>query len=285
MDEVGDHQGVARNPQPWRKRRDDAAAVEKTDRSQVEEVEHEARVGEGRPERIARRHVDQEAHGRAEGPEDRAADAHHRLDPGISRGVLQRDERPHERDEHRGADPEALAARRDQMTQLVDQDQHHEAEGELPAPQEGVGPDAEDHGAAGLEEGRQELQEGQQRHELRAELEDRRRQKGQRPPEPSPTGGLLPGGRDLRAGGQHRRHPGDGQDRGLRIGLDGGAVLHAPEPDSTGAETAIELPRELLSENLLPGSAWPLSEAVGSAASRARPAWNPRWATADASGG
>ncbi|MCE2826556.1 MAG: hypothetical protein LW626_05635, partial [Verrucomicrobium sp.] len=160
--EVGDHHGVARDPQPGRKRRDDAAAVEKTDRGQVEEVEQEARVGQCRPERIARRHVDQEAHGRAEGPEDRAADAHHRLDPGVSRGVLQRDERPHERDEDRGAHPEALAARRDQVTEFVDEDQHDEAEGELPPPQEGIGPDAEDHGAAGLEEVRQELQERQQ---------------------------------------------------------------------------------------------------------------------------
>ena len=59
------------------------------------------------------------------------------------------DDRADEGDEHRRAGLDALAAQLDHVAHLVHEDQHHEADGEGPAPEQGVGGHGDQRGARG----------------------------------------------------------------------------------------------------------------------------------------
>jgi hypothetical protein len=97
------------------------------------------------------------------------------LDPGVARQRAHADhgaEEGHEQDRARG---DALAAQRDRVPELVHEQQRDEEGREMPAPEQGVGPDRDDHRACrrqvlGLEP------EQQQELRLRRELRDQQRE-------------------------------------------------------------------------------------------------------------
>ncbi len=82
---------------------------------------------------------------------DRARHGHSRLNGGVTRPALHRDEGADERDEHGRAGRNALEPHRDGVAHLVDEDQQDEAGGEEPAPLDRVGTDREEHGGKRLE--------------------------------------------------------------------------------------------------------------------------------------
>ncbi len=114
-------------------------SVEGDDGQQVEEVQEEADVGQGAEEVAVGRLRDDEADSRSEGAEDRSCQPDPRLGQGVLAKGLGADEGAQEGDEggRGGLDP--LAAQLDHVSHLVDEEQHHEAHGEGPPPEEGVG--------------------------------------------------------------------------------------------------------------------------------------------------
>jgi hypothetical protein len=69
--------------------------------------------------------------------------------PGVVGQLLHPDDRTEEGDEERRARGDSLATQLDDVSQLVDEDQEHEADGEGKAPDPGVGSDRDEHREAG----------------------------------------------------------------------------------------------------------------------------------------
>src|SRR5262249_18685577 len=88
---------------------------------------------------------------RAERAEDRAGDCEARLAPRVVRHLLHRDQRTHERDEHRHRDRQPLPPRLEHVPHLVDEEQSDEAEREPPRPEQQVRPERDDHREEELE--------------------------------------------------------------------------------------------------------------------------------------
>src|SRR6185437_8443170 len=122
----------------------DRAAVEDPDRDQVEEVEEEARVGERVEERRAGVRADPPAGQRGERARRRPGERQVGVVQRVQRRVLDRHVGAQERDEARDRDVESLPLRLDEMTELVDEDQRHEADTELPAPDQRVRADRDE---------------------------------------------------------------------------------------------------------------------------------------------
>ena len=118
--------------------------------------------------------------GGAEPAEDRPGDRHLRLRPGVVGQLLQRDQRAEEGDEHRRRDGEALAPRLEHVAELVHEQQQDEADRELPAPEERVGADRDQHRAGDGQE--LELED---RGEDELELPEQEPERGDRRPEPA----------------------------------------------------------------------------------------------------
>src|SRR3954467_10705664 len=88
-----------------------------------------------------------------------------------------------EGNEHRRTRLHALAAQRDDVPHLVDEEQHDEPDGEPPAPDQGVGADRDDHRARGGEDLELREQE-QERLELGPDEDQRREQAAASSPPP-----------------------------------------------------------------------------------------------------
>ncbi len=112
------------------------AAVEDPDWKQVEQVDHEAEVGEGDQQARALGAADEVARERRDTAEDRPGDRDSRCLPRIPAGVL--DIGAEERDEDRPGRMEALAPRLEPVPHLVDEDQQDDTEPEAPAPDQRV---------------------------------------------------------------------------------------------------------------------------------------------------
>ena len=147
---------------------------------------------------------------RAERPEDRAREADARLGGRVVAERLRHDDGAEERDEHRRARRDALAAQLDDVAHLVDEQEQDEAERELPAPDEAVGGDRDEHRARG----REDLRALQQDEQGLAELEQRASRRATSQPREAPPHGCascgMPG-RVLRgrvAAGRSRRRTG-----------------------------------------------------------------------------
>ena len=119
-------------------------------------------------------------------PEDRAGEADARLGQRVAAQRLRPHRRAEERDEDRRAGLDALAAQLDHVAHLVDEQQHDEADRELPAPDQAVGGDRDEH----RPRRRQDLQLRQQQQDdldLGRELRDQQRERR----DPA-AGALLP---------------------------------------------------------------------------------------------
>ena len=144
----------------------DGAAVEDPDRDQVEQVEEEAEVGEREQQVRALRLADQVADERGGAAEDRPGDRDPRGLPRIAARVLHVG--AEERDEHRQLRVQPLALRLEEVAHLVEQDQHDEADRELPAPDQRVAADR-DEDRRELDEDERELRECEHRRDDRRE--------------------------------------------------------------------------------------------------------------------
>ena len=171
-----DQAGKPDEPHRGGHRRHRAAAVERDDGKQVEQIEEEAGEGERAPEVVARRVPDEHARGSAEAAEDRAGEADARLGGGVVTERLGADHRTQEGDEHRRAGLDSLAPQRDHVAHLVDEQQRYEAGAELPAPDRAVGGDGDQH-RAGRREQLQLRQQQQDCLELGQEGRDRRQRR------------------------------------------------------------------------------------------------------------
>ena len=196
-----DDRAEADEPHPRRQRGHRAAAVERGHRQQVEEVQEEAGEGQRR------------ATGRCPSPRRSAGTRRRRSVPRIgparptraSASALPPSDLAHttraqEGDEDRRAGLDALAAQRDDVAHLVDEEQHDEADGELPAPDQRVGGDRDEHRARG----REDLELGQQQQD-RLELgpdHDQRREQAAAGAPPPRTLRLAEGRRPLRPAGR-----------------------------------------------------------------------------------
>ena len=175
--------GVADDPHPRRQRSHRAPAVERQDRREIQKVQEEPEEGERLKELLARDQPDRERHAGAERAEDRAGQPDARLHRRVLRQLLQRDRRTQERDEERRARVEALASPPGNVAELVDEQQEHEPDRELPSPDQRVGADRDEHRRRGREQ--LELRQDQEdRLELRAELDD---QPAPTPPSAAPA--------------------------------------------------------------------------------------------------
>ena len=165
------------DPERGMDRRDDPAAVERRDRREVEEVEEEAGEGQ-RDEQLGVEVLAEAPDGRgAEAAEDRARDRDLRLVPGVVGQLLQHDHRAEKGDEHRRRDRQPLPLGLEDVAQLVDEQEHHEADRKLPAPEERVRGDRDEHRAGDREE---------------LELEDREQQELELPEEEAERGDRSP---------------------------------------------------------------------------------------------
>ena len=156
-----------------------AAAVERHDRQQVEEVQEEAGERDGL-EQLRPREVREDEHAGGTGrAEHRACETDLRLDPRVARHVPHPDHGAEERHEQDGARRDALTAQRDRVPELVHEQQRDEERREVPAPEQGVGADRDDH-----RPGRRQVlgleAEQQQDLGLRRELRDQQREAADR---------------------------------------------------------------------------------------------------------
>ena len=127
------------------------------------------------PQVAARGRGDRQARGGADRAEDRAGEADARLGQRVAAQRLRPHERAQEGDEDRRAGLDALAAQRDDVAHLVDEEQHDEPDGEPPAPDQRIGGHRDEHRARGgehLDLGQQQ----QDRLELGADHGQRREQ-------------------------------------------------------------------------------------------------------------
>src|SRR5579859_5549278 len=99
-DQHSQHHGSADQPQPGRESRNDAAAVQKTGRSEVEEIEKETRISQSTKERMAGQEEQSLANGSAQGAQQRPADSYPSFHPSVFRCFLEGDQRAHERYKH-----------------------------------------------------------------------------------------------------------------------------------------------------------------------------------------
>src|SRR6266404_445035 len=111
------------DPQPRRQGCDDAPAVQKTNRREVEEVEKKSRVSQGAEHRVARRQVNQLANASAGTSEQRTANADLRFDPGISRRLFKGDDGSQEWNEYRRAHLQSEPFGRQQMPTFMYENQ------------------------------------------------------------------------------------------------------------------------------------------------------------------
>ena len=116
-----------------------------------------------------------------EAAEDRPRDRDLRLVPGVVGQLLQRDQRAEEGDEHRRGDRQPLPLGLEDVTQLVHEQEQDEADRELPAPEERIRADRDEHRAGDREE--LELED---RDEEELQLPDQQPDRGDRRPELAP---------------------------------------------------------------------------------------------------
>ena len=128
MSASADQPAEAGEPHPRGHRGHRAAAVERDDREQVEEVQEEAGERERAPQVVAGRVPDQDAGGRADAAEDRSGEPDPRLGERVVTERAGADHRAEERDEHRRARLDAFAPQLDHVADLVDEEQHDEAD-------------------------------------------------------------------------------------------------------------------------------------------------------------
>ena len=126
-------------------RRGDPAAVERHDGDQVEQVDEEAGEGEREQELGVLLLPDDPDDGAAEAADDRPGEGDERLAPGVQRVLLEQDRGAQEGDEHRRAHVQALTSGLEVVAELVDEQQQDETDRELPAPEQGVRPDGDEH--------------------------------------------------------------------------------------------------------------------------------------------
>jgi len=91
-----------------------------------------------------------------------AANPYHRFNPCVLRRLLQGDQRANKRDEHRRAHLQTKAFGGQQVSTFVNEYQQDESERKPNAPKHGINPDRQNHGAAGFEQQRGVLDDGQQ---------------------------------------------------------------------------------------------------------------------------
>ena len=119
-------------------------AVEERDRHEVDQVEHEAGVGE-RAQEVG---VHRDGRGEAPRGRDPSYDRPRQRDPGVHPGVeahvAERDVRAEERDEDRQLRIEPEPLRLDVVAELVDEDEQDDADAELPAPDQRIAADREE---------------------------------------------------------------------------------------------------------------------------------------------
>src|SRR5262245_12149742 len=147
----------------------DRAAVEDPDRGEVDQVEQEADVAERLEHLGLLLLADQPDEERADAAPGRPRVRDPEALPRVHPCVADRHVGAEEGDEDGPRRVEPAPPRLDEVPKLVDEDQQHEADAELPAPEQRV--------AADRDEDRRELREGE------AELEDQPDQDGDRRPE------------------------------------------------------------------------------------------------------
>src|SRR2546422_6554902 len=133
------------DPQPRGQGRDDAPAVQKTNRHEVEEVEKKSRVSQGAEHRVARRQVNQLANASAGASEQRTANADLRFDPGISRRLFKGDDGSHEWTEYRRAHLQSLPFGAQQMPTFMYENQQLNLKRKPGAPNNPIQPNCHDH--------------------------------------------------------------------------------------------------------------------------------------------
>ena len=184
-DDEADHHQQPDEPERGMQRTGRATAVERDDRDEVEEVEEEAGECERDEELRARRLAGDPACGSADGAENRAGERDTRLLPGVVGKLLHPDHRAEERDEQRRARSDSLASELEDVSELVDEDQEHEADRERQSPDPCVRRDRDEH--RGARRDHLELQEqAAELQEQEAEADDRRGQLAHEVADPGP---------------------------------------------------------------------------------------------------
>jgi hypothetical protein len=157
-----DEHRESHQPEPRRKRGDDAPAVQESDRHEIEQVEEKAAVGQAAEHQVAGGQVESLAQKRSSRTQQRSANAHDRLDPGVARRFLKQYKRTHKRDKHGRADLESESFGGQQMSAFVDEHQQHKSDRKPNAPKHRVNANGKDHGAAGFEQYREKFECGHQ---------------------------------------------------------------------------------------------------------------------------
>ena len=152
----------AHQPQPGRNGRNDPSAIQESDGHQIKQVNEESAVGQPAKKEIAGREIKSFANQGAQRTQQRPANSHNRLNPGIARRFLQQDQRTQERDEHRRAYFEAESFGRQQVPAFVDEQQQNESDRKPNAPKQRINSDAEKHGAAGFQQEGKKFEASQQ---------------------------------------------------------------------------------------------------------------------------
>src|SRR5215210_4027489 len=145
QEQEADEADEAQHPDVRMDRGCDAAAVQRNDRDQVEEVDEKPGEGECEEELGVLLLADEPDDGGTQAADYRAGEGDERLPPGVQRVLLQQDRRAEERDEHGRTDVEPLPPRLEIVAELVHEEQEDEADGELPAPEERVRGDRDEH--------------------------------------------------------------------------------------------------------------------------------------------
>ena len=151
------HHDGTQEPQPGRERGNDAPAIQEANGDQVEEIEKETGESQGTEQRIVGDCVQPPASDRPRGPQKWTPNANPSFHPRVLGGVLQRNQRTHERNEHRRPHLEADGPCNQEVSALVDKKQQHKTQGEHPTPGQGVGPNRKEHRAPGLQPTRKKL--------------------------------------------------------------------------------------------------------------------------------
>src|SRR5205823_7940423 len=133
-----------------------------SDRSEIKQVEKITKPGECDKKRRREPFAQNVANQRAKAPQHGAADTDACFHPRIARRVFQGDERTHKRNKDRRANFESELFSDKQMSGFMHQQEQDKSERESPAPHLGIDPDQQQHGSAGFQQDRKELQERQQ---------------------------------------------------------------------------------------------------------------------------
>ena len=140
---------ITTSPSNWNTgghRPDRPAAVEREQRREVEQVDDEVEVREPKEQRLPRERVEPQGREPPERTEHRPGEPDARLGQGVLGHLLHRHERPEKRDEHRGRGRDALAPELQDVPHLVHPDQDHYPDREPDREEQGIRPDADEHG-------------------------------------------------------------------------------------------------------------------------------------------